>query len=110
MKYVLRLKLRFSDTWRLQIEAINSFLNGEGISTSSRWHEKREGRLDACRIEVGAVAGVLKAAKAMLPFCVKKAEDLRILIDYVEGRIDGNKAIEQYNTEVRLGRRSGFLR
>jgi hypothetical protein len=59
---------------------------------------------------VSAIAGVLAAAKAMLPFCVKKAGDLRTLIDYMEGRISGNEAIEEYNTEIKIGRRSGFLR
>jgi hypothetical protein len=110
VRYVLKFKLRFSDTWRPQIETVRSFLNREGISTSAIWHEKREGRLEAFRVEVSAVSGVLRAAKAMLPFCAKKAEDLRILVDYIEGRQSGNQAIERLNEEVRTGRRSGFVR
>jgi len=89
---------------------IKSYLNREGIPTSSLWHEKRERRLDAYRIVVSAIAGVLTAAKAMLPFCVKKAEDLQILVDYLEVRLNGNQAIERLNDEVRAGRRSGFIR
>jgi hypothetical protein len=46
----------------------------------------------------------------MMPFCAKKAEDLRIMIDHLEGNITGNQAIERYNQEVRVGRRSGFFR
>ena len=110
VKYVLRFKLRFSDTWRPQIETIKSFLNNEGIQTTQMQHEKAEGRLDAFRIDVGAIVGVLKASKAMLPHCVKKAEDLRIVVDYLEGRITGSEAIERFNEEVRVGRRSGFTR
>lgn len=45
----------------------------------------------------------------MLPHCVKKAEDLRIAIDYLEGRIAGNQAIARINEEVRIGRRSGYI-
>ena len=110
VKYVLKFKLRFSDTWKAQILAIKSFLNRKGISTSGLWQETRSGRLDANRIEVSSIAGVLSAAKAMLPFCVKKAEDLQIPIDYLEGRLNGNQAIERFNEEVRIGRRSGFIR
>ncbi|HYA56728.1 MAG TPA: hypothetical protein VED22_08040 [Nitrososphaerales archaeon] len=110
VRYVLKFKLRFSDTWKAQVLTVKSFLNREGIPTSALWHETSEGRLDAYRIDVSALAGVLVAAKAMLPFCVKKAEDLRILIDYLEGRVDGNKAIERLNEEVRTGRRSGYIR
>jgi hypothetical protein len=110
VKYVLRFRLRFSDTWKPQTETIKAFLNHNGISTSSLWQESREGSRDAYKIEVDALAGVLHAAKAMLPFCAKKAEDLRILIDYLEGGITGSEAIERYNVEVRIGRRSGFVR
>jgi hypothetical protein len=110
VKYIIKFKLRFSDTWKAQILAIKSFLNRKGISTSELWHETRSNRLDAYRIEVSSIAGVLAAAKAMLPFCVKKAEDLQILIDYLEGRLNGNQAIERFNEEVRIGRRSGFIR
>jgi len=110
VRYILKFKLRFSDTWKPQIETIRAFLNRDSISTSAVWHERREGRLDAYRLEVSAVSGVLKAARAMLPFCVKKAEDLRILIEYMEGRLSGNDAIVRLNEEVKRGRRSGFLR
>jgi hypothetical protein len=110
VKYVLRFKLRFSDTWRPQIGTIRNFLCLRGINTTNIQHQVSEGRLDAFRIDVNALDGVLKAAKAMLPFCVKKAEDLRITIDYLEGKITGNQAIERFNEEVRIGRRSGFIR
>ena len=108
--YLLRFKLRFSDTWRPQVQTIKSFLNNQSIRTTKMWCESNPGRHDAFRIDVIAVRSVLDAGKAMLPFCAKKAEDLRIMIDYLEGRITGNQAIARYNEEVRIGRRSGFLR
>ena len=110
VKYVLRFKLRFSDTWRPQVEAVQSFLNLEGIRTTVISHETHEGKHDAFRFDVGSIGSVLKAAKAMLPSCVKKAEDLSITIDYLEGRITGNQAISRFNEEVRIGRRSGYIR
>jgi hypothetical protein len=110
VKYVLRFKLRFSDTWKPQIEAVMWFMKRNGILTTALWHEKSEGRLMAHRIDIGAVPSVLAAGKSMLPHCVKKAEDLRIMIDYLEGRTTGNQAIERINEEVRVGRRSGFIR
>jgi len=53
---------------------------------------------------------VLRAAKAMLPYVVKKKEDLQIAIDYIEGRITGNEALNLFNNEVRMGRRKGKIR
>lgn len=110
VEYVLRFRLRFSGTWLPQIETIKDFLYCNGIGTTRIQHEASVGHLDAFRIDVNAIEGVLIAARAMLPFCVKKAEDLRTMIDYLEGRITGNQAIERFNEEVRIGRRSGFTR
>jgi hypothetical protein len=110
VKYVLRFKLRFSDTWRPQIAAIKSFLNSHEITTANISRVVSEGRRDAFKIDIGAIDSALRAANAMLPYCAKKAEDLKIMIDYVEGRITGNQAIARLNEEVRIGRRSGFTR
>jgi len=110
VKYVLRFKLRFSDTWRPQIETVKEFLSSEGITTTALWHEPHPTKKEAYRIDIGARESVLKTAKAMLPFCVKKAEDLRIMVDYLEDRITGNQAIGRYNREVGIGRRSGYIR
>jgi hypothetical protein len=110
VKYVLRFKLRFSDTWMPQIRAVKAFLERKKISTTNVWQEKHSKKRDAYRIEIGAIESALRAAKELLPYCSKKAEDLRVLIDYLEGRITGNKAIERLNFEVVTGRRSGFIR
>jgi hypothetical protein len=110
VKFILRFKLRFSDTWRPQIKTIKDFLNERGLSTSNLWCESSEGHLDAYRIEVVEIRSVLAAGIAMLQYCAKKAEDLRIMIDYLQDKITGNQAIERLNEEVRNGRRSGFIR
>jgi hypothetical protein len=110
VKYVLRFKLRFSDTWRPQIEAIKIYLHSQQITTPALAHEPHSNKKDAYRIDVGAIDSVLRMAKAMLPYCVKKAEDLRTAIDYLQGRITGNQAIARFNFEVRVGRRSGYIR
>jgi len=46
----------------------------------------------------------------MLPFCVKKAEDLQITIDYLEDRITADEAVRRFNAEIRVGRRKGHIR
>ena len=46
----------------------------------------------------------------MFPLVVKKKEDLRIAIDYLEGKMSGNEAIAMFNIEVKTGRRRGKIR
>ena len=58
----------------------------------------------------GAIDSVPRAARAMCHHCVKKAEDLRIVIDYLDGRISESRAIGRFNHEVEIGRRSGYVR
>ena len=64
----------------------------------------------AYRLDITEVQSVLRAAKAMLPYVVKKKEDLLIAVDYIEGRINGNEALSMFNDEVRIGRRKGKIR
>jgi ribosome-binding protein aMBF1 (putative translation factor) len=61
-------------------------------------------------VEIRTVDDLLEVAKAMYPFCVKKANDLQIAIDYLEDKVTGDVAIERFNAEVKSGRRSGYIR
>jgi len=110
VKNVLRLRIRFIDTWWHQVEAIRIFLHGQRMRMTRIVVERSAGRSDAYRLEISRVSSVLRSAKAMLPFCIKKAEDLRIAIDYLENRITGDEAIARLNDEVLIGRRSGNIR
>jgi len=67
VKYVLKFKLRFSDTWKPQILTIKSLLNRHGIPTSAVWHGKREGRIDAYRVEVMQLQASSLARKPCFP-------------------------------------------
>lgn len=109
-KRVLHLRLRFVDTWRPQIEAVKLFLDLHGIARGRIGQDKKNDRKSVFRLEISAIASVIRAAKAMRRFCVKKAEDLRITIDYLEGRITGSEAVAFFNDEVRAGRRRGEIR
>ena len=110
VKYVLRFRVRFADTWKPQMDSIRSFLIRHGIRATGVNRDNAKDPLPAYRVEVGAVGSVLEVARFMLPFCVKKAEDLGITIDYLEGRITADEAVAKFNEEVRRGRRSGFIR
>jgi hypothetical protein len=110
IKRVIHLRLRFVDTWAPQIEAIKLFLNKQQVNTGKVGRDNKIDQWPVFRLEVSQVASVLRVAKAMLPHCVKKAEDLRIVIDYLEGRITGNEAVAAFNEEVKIGRRRGNLR
>jgi hypothetical protein len=103
--YVLRLGIRFVYTWRPQLEAIRVFFETEGISAGNIGKEGKGENRPAYRLTVDEVASVKKAIKAMLPFCVKKQEDLRIAIDYLENRITGNEAILRFNEQSKIDRR-----
>jgi hypothetical protein len=109
-RHVLRFRMRFIDTWFPQVEAIRRFLTKEKLVTTTIVAERAPGRNDAYRLEITAISSFLKAAKAMLPFCVKKREDLGIAIDYLEDKITGNEALARFNMEVVQHRRAGYIR
>jgi hypothetical protein len=107
---VLHLRLRFVDTWKPQIESIKAFLTDRRIATGRIGLDNKIAKSSVYRLEVAEIASVLRTAKELLQLCVKKREDLRITIDYLEDRLTGNEAIAAFNEEVRIGRRRGNLR
>ena len=62
------------------------------------------------RLDVGEVQSVVKVMRSLLPLSVKKHEDLRIALDYFEGRITGSQALDGFGEQVSLGRRRGNKR
>ena len=101
-KRILRIKIRFVDTRRPQVDSIRGFLRRRKVNTGHVGREDKKGVWQAAhRFDVTEVESVLKAAKAMLPYVVKKRGDLQIAIDYIEGRITGNEALSLFNNEVR---------
>jgi hypothetical protein len=110
VKRVLHLRIRFVDTWKPQIETIMAFLVNQGIATGCLGQDNKTAKSPVYRLEVGQIASVLRTAKELFKHCVKKREDLRITIDYLEGRITGNEAIAAFNEEVVNGRRRGVAR
>lgn len=112
VKRVIRFKLRFVDTWRPQVSSIASFLKecgirsskiGKDVKKSGNWHP-------GYRLDITEVRSVIEAAKAMLPHTVKKREELRAVLDYLDGRSTGNDVIKVFNEETKSGRRRGKVR
>lgn len=111
VKRVLRLKLRFVDTWKPQIESLAAFFGQRGISCSSIGKGDARGNWQpAYRLDIVEVRSVVEAAKGMIGHTVKKNPELRTVVEYLEGRITGNQAIAAFNEAVRLGRRRGKIR
>jgi hypothetical protein len=107
--FVLRIGVRFVDTWKPQLQAIRAFLVGKGISLGAVGRGGGSKR-PAHRLDVGEQASVLKAIRSMIPFCVKKREDLQIALDYLEERITGDEAIARFRGQYSIGRRRGEVR
>jgi hypothetical protein len=111
VRRVIRFKLRFVDTWRPQILSIRAFLVRCGISSGPI--AKGEGRgvwQAAYRLDITEVKSVIRAAKAMIKYSVKKRAELQVTVDYLEGRITGNQVLSAFNEDVRSGRRRGKIR
>ena len=109
-KRILRIKLRFVDTWKPQVVSIWRFLRRCHVNTGSVGRDDKGAWQPAYRLDITEIRSVLRAARAMLPYVVKKKEDLRIVIEYLEGKMLGNAAIAMFNDEIRIGRRRGKIR
>lgn len=67
-------------------------------------------RRPAYRLDVGETASVIMLVRALGSLCVKKSEDLKIALDYLEDRITGDEAASRFNDLIATGRRKGKRR
>lgn len=111
LTYVLRFGVRLVDTWRPQLESVRSFLNGQGLKVMKVGLDRgRAGnRRPAYRLDVGETSSVIALLKSIAGLCVKKSEDIRIALDYLENRMTGDEAVARFNDQTRSGRRRGKL-
>lgn len=110
-EWVLRLGVRFADTWKPQLEAIRSFLVQKGINLPRIGKdENRAGnRRTAYRLDIHETRSVIIVLRAMERHCVKRREDIRIALGYLEDRITAEDAVARFNDQTRIGRRRGIV-
>jgi hypothetical protein len=49
-------------------------------------------------------------ASMMWPYCSKKREEVKAVLDYLDNKITGSQLIEVFNQSVRIGNRTGIIR
>lgn len=103
---VLRFALVWVDNYYEQLSQLRSFLCSRNIVLGS----VLEQGIGVFRLQIASPRFALVAAKEMVPFCFKKKEELKILIDYYEDRVTGTEAVSNINEMVRRRIRLGGLR
>jgi hypothetical protein len=104
-KWVLHPKLLFCDNFRPHLEMLIAFLVSRDIKT----HALSSTR-GAWKFGVGEAESVHLMASMMLPYCSKKREEVRAVLDYLDNKITGSRLIEVFNESVRMGNRTGKIR
>src|SRR5271157_765829 len=76
--YVLRVGIRFADTWRPQLVSVRDFLLKQGITSVGVGTDKARlgNRRTAYRLDIGEANSVLALIRGMIGYCIKKKEDL----------------------------------
>ncbi len=100
--YKLGFSLIFTDASSQQISMIRDFFLQRGIVPSN---VLKTSKGTASMIAISRFDAVLAAAKSMLPYLFKKANEIQTLIDYYEGSITGNELVAIFRKEVEAGRR-----
>jgi len=100
--FKLGLQMIFTDQSPQQIAMLRRFFLKKGIKPSNMLKTSKG---TAWMIAIGTFAGVLKAAKAMLPHLYKKAKEARAVAYYYGGRITGNELVAVFRREVTEKRR-----
>lgn len=114
--YVVKINIRFVDNWKPQLESVRQFILRQGIIIGKvRWrkasrNQTANGARGVYVLTLSNRLGVVMVSSRMLPFSVKKRDELKIVIDYYGDKITGDEAIRRVNREVEIGQRSGKMK
>jgi hypothetical protein len=103
----IHIRLAFDDNWKPFLEGIRLFLLSNGVYPGT---VRRKEQSKTYHVVVARIDSVILMAKRMLPYSVKKKQELEIVIEYLEGRLSGRDFVDVMNEEVRRGQRTGKLR
>ncbi len=104
--FVLKFGLVWVDNSQDQLIQLRNFMPASGVTLGNVLKHSE----NVFRLQIGSPHFVLLAAKALEQFTFKKREELRILIDYYEGRITGTEVLSKINELVRREVRLGKIR
>ncbi len=104
-RYNLAFHLTWTDTYLPQLEQLKTFLESQALTPT-----KTYGGESAYFFALNVRRDVLAAAREMIPLTYKKRDDLETVVQYLENRITGTKAIENLNESVRAKMRSARIR
>jgi hypothetical protein len=103
---VLRLGLVWVDSCFDQLLQMRVFLIEQGVFVGNVLQQG----CGAYSMQIASPKCCLIVAKLLAPFCFKKKEELTIVTDYYENRIDGTQALSRMNGAVIRGTRVGKMR
>lgn len=106
--YTIHWVVSFSDNWLEQIEQVRDFLIKHGIKVG----KTRRNGIGGWTCRVIEIASLKAMARKMLQSggIYKKKRELKLLLDYYSNKVSGTEVLEGFNSEVRLGIRTGKIR
>ncbi len=103
---VLRFGLVWVDSCSDQLLQLRVFLREQGVSVGDVLQQGS----GAYSLEIASPKCCLMVARLLAPFCFKKKEELMMVTDYYENRIDGTEALSRMNDAVVRGTRVGKMK
>ncbi|HEV2139415.1 MAG TPA: hypothetical protein VGR53_11305 [Nitrososphaerales archaeon] len=97
---VLQICIVIGQKWKPKLEQLDSFLRSVGIDSAKIYLQKYGHTLRVFKIS--AVKAILAN---MLPYSFLKREQIRAALDYLEGKITGDRLVSIFNHEYELGKR-----
>lgn len=105
-KWVLFPRLSFSDNYRPQLDMLKVFLVSQNVKTWNMFHDT----CGAWKFGVAQAESLHIMASMMWPFCFKKRNEMKAILDYLDNKITGSQFVEVLNESVRVGNRTGKIR
>jgi len=100
-------RLAFDENWEPQLNQLRRFLLEHDVIPG---RVRRKGSSRTWHVVVSKRSSVIRMARAMIPYTMKKRRELQAVVNYLAGRTTGAEFVREMNRDVRIGERIGKLR
>lgn len=104
------IRIGFKDNWDMQLLAVRSFLDRNGVISGELTKNFHKGSISAWQLRITNLPGIIEISKQMSPYAYKKRTEMKAVVDYLEDRITGDQLIAIVNNEVDIGNKTGKIK
>jgi hypothetical protein len=105
--FTIEIRLAFDENWKPHLEGIRKFLEARSITCGT---VRKKESFNTWHLVISNISSVKRMAKELIKYTVKKKAELSAVLRYLNDEITAEDFVNETNSFVRMGERTGKIR